>query len=246
MEQITEQQLDGLVFDYSVKETHSNFETNRINDEIKFDSWKFGTVKATSGDITIVFDYQAQGGSNSYKEAHEFEVDIHPSSEFVLTGAELIDEDGDDINFEQYMGIDIFDGAAWIQLVEKELPKPDINTTWLEEGMELNQHIVIVNNDLDIKFTGEVMATATSSANNSSGSAHSGSVGRWTELQLYKTQSGKYICESIGRTQWQGERDIFNGAICTTVDEVIAFFGTGWLAKELYDSAKIDASVTVD
>jgi hypothetical protein len=78
------------------------------------------------------------------------------------------------------------------------------------------------------------------------GSSYSGSTGRWTELRLYKTKSGKYICSCVGRTRWQGEHDRFSGSVCDSIDEVISFFGNGWLAKELYEEAKIDASIEIE
>ena len=92
--------------------------------------------------------------------------------------------------------------------------------------------------DLNIKFTGHKIGFASSHDNDS--------VGRWTELTLYKTQGGKFICEQIGYTRWDGERNFHSGAVCNDADAVIEFLGTGWLAKEVYADAGIDASVTVD
>lgn len=62
---------------------------------------------------------------------------------------------------------------------------------------------------------------------------------RWTELALYRTASGKYICHSIGRSQHRGEHDRYSGQICETEAEVIKFFGHRWLAKDLYQQAGI-------
>jgi len=88
--------------------------------------------------------------------------------------------------------------------------------------------------------TAEVIAEASSSPNNAF-REYSGTAGRWSELRLYRTRGGKYICEQIGRTQWQGEHDRHSGAVCETEVEVQEFFGHGWLAKELYDDAGIAA-----
>ena len=38
-----------------------------------------------------------------------------------------------------------------------------------------------------------------------------------------------------------GERDIQEALVCYSVDALIEFFGTDWLAKELYDRAEIEA-----
>lgn len=106
--------------------------------------------------------------------------------------------------------------------------------------------VLRIDNEPNIRFTGELLAKSSSSDNNAAGSSYSGSTGRWTELALYKTKGGKYICHQIGYTRWQGERDIYSGEVCETLDEVKEFFGYRWLAKELYESAGIDDAIDVD
>ena len=88
----------------------------------------------------------------------------------------------------------------------------------------------------DIKFSGRVLAKASSQEDK----------GRWTELALYRTEGVKYVCHSIGRTMWAGEHDRHAADVCETTDGVIEFFGHGWLAKEIYFQAGIDATVRVD
>lgn len=97
----------------------------------------------------------------------------------------------------------------------------------------------------DLSFTGELIASVSSSANNASGS-YSGNVGRWTELYLYRTKSGKYVCQSIGCTQWQGEHARYSAEVCNEPSEVCEFFGSSWLAKELFEAADLDCSERVD
>ena len=97
----------------------------------------------------------------------------------------------------------------------------------------------------DIKFIGECIAAASSSDERAHPS-YSGSVGRSTALKLFVTQGGKYICQRIERTRWQGERNRYEGAVCNSHEEVIVFFGDGWLAKEIYDDAEIDSAMMID
>jgi hypothetical protein len=97
----------------------------------------------------------------------------------------------------------------------------------------------------DLKFTGELLSSAESSANDASGS-YSGSVGRWTELNLYLTKAGKYVCQRISYTKWLGERDSYEAGVHDTAEAVFDFFGGGWLAKELYTEAGLDTSETVE
>lgn len=98
---------------------------------------------------------------------------------------------------------------------------------------------ITVKNDNapDLRFTGELMATASSRSNDTT---------RWTELELYKTQTGKFVCSEIGYTQWQGERDHYKAKACNSVEEVTQFFGHGWLAKRLYERANLDTAIDLD
>ena len=109
----------------------------------------------------------------------------------------------------------------------------------------MKEYNLRVDNSPNMKFTGERIASASSSPETSR-SDYSGTTGRWTELDLYKTKGGKYICHQVGFTQWQGEHARYSGAVCETEDSVTAFFGHGWLAKELYENADLDAAVTID
>ena len=101
------------------------------------------------------------------------------------------------------------------------------------------------DDERDLSFEGKLIAVAQTSPNNAC-SDYSGSPGRWTELYLYKTRAGQMVCWRAERTQWQGERDQHEGKVCMDADGVVAFFGAGRLAKELYDSAGIDAAEHID
>jgi hypothetical protein len=93
----------------------------------------------------------------------------------------------------------------------------------------------------DLRFIGRKRAEVWSGGDHSRPN-YSGSTGRWTELALYQVKNGKYICTSIGRTQWQGEHDRYTAIVCDTEAAVVEFFGHGWLAKRLYDAAGIDSA----
>jgi|TARA_R110000823_G_C15542381_1_gene458308 hypothetical protein len=102
-----------------------------------------------------------------------------------------------------------------------------------------------VDNRPNIKFTGERIAHSGSSPDTAS-SDYSGTTGRYTKLDLYKTQAGKFVCHKIGYSQWQGEHTRYTAEVCDTEAEVMAWFGHGWIAKDLYYEAGIDNSVTID
>lgn len=101
------------------------------------------------------------------------------------------------------------------------------------------------SNARNIRFIGEKIASVSSSPNNSC-QDYSGDTGYWTSLRLYQTARGVMVCEKIEHTQWIGEKDYHSGSICKNIEEVIVFFGHGWLAKDLYELAGIDAAIEID
>ena len=103
-----------------------------------------------------------------------------------------------------------------------------------------------VDNQPNLRFTGECIAKAESSEEKSSGSSYSGSIGRSTDLALYKTKGGQFVCHCIEHTRWEGERTSYSLRVCTTEEEVFDFFGFGWLAQELYDKAGLDQSIEIE
>ena len=156
-------------------------------------------------------------------------------------GLTITDDDGEDLDERDQAaeidealrgkGFKAFDFDALLPPVITT----DIDTKDLEEAVEL---IVLINNDApDIRFQGELIAEASSDSNVS---WSSGTGGRWTELKLYRTAGGRYVAQSIGRTKRQGEHTRYSAKVCETAADVIAFFGHGWLAKELYDDADIE------
>ena len=103
----------------------------------------------------------------------------------------------------------------------------------------------------DLTFEGEVIAEATSHTQHNNL--------RWTELTLYRTTTNRYVVERIGRTRWEKETDSYEAFVTREEthspsihrrrsparDEIKKFLGYGWLAKELYDAAEIEASDSV-
>jgi hypothetical protein len=106
-------------------------------------------------------------------------------------------------------------------------------------------NILKIDNAPNIRVTGELVAIAADSDNEAMGSSYNGETGRWTEMTLYKTKRGKFVCHQIERTRWIGERDRFSGKVCETSEDVKEFFGQRWLAKELYEKAGISNTLDV-
>ena len=105
---------------------------------------------------------------------------------------------------------------------------------------------VRIDSGPDLRFKGELVTGVASFPYKESGIKFSGQVGRCEQLDLYKTNGGKFICNKLDLTLLEGERSISSGKACETLEEVKEFFGYGWLAKELYKEAKIDCYVEVE
>ena len=101
----------------------------------------------------------------------------------------------------------------------------------------MNSFTIQCDDRLDFKFKGKRLGSVSSS--------HNITTGRWTELGLYRTTGGKYVCSEIGGSTWPDSPTTHRGAICETPEQVIEFFGYGVLAKELYEMAGIEAAVVV-
>lgn len=160
-----------------------------------------------------------------------------------VEGVVVVDEDGDELNAHEladYLDSD-FSSTDYSVLEIEQVTDIDV-----DEDSDMETFILEIDNAPNIRFTGELLAEASSTDNQAMGSSYSGQTGRWTELAIYKTKGGKYICHQVGRTRWQGERDRFSGKVCETLEEVIEFFGHRWLAKELYEDAGICDAINVE
>ena len=94
------------------------------------------------------------------------------------------------------------------------------------------------DNDRKLKFDGKEIASVASEPDKSQGRRY---LNEQTELSLYKKKAGAFVCGRVSRVTLDDERDIHEGAVSNSVEAVIAFFGTDWLAKELCAQAGIEA-----
>ena len=105
--------------------------------------------------------------------------------------------------------------------------------------------VVMRDGERDLRFTGERIAHVSSSWDLASYD-YSGSTGRRAELTLYRTKSGRSVCELIEESQWDGEQTRYSGCVCDTQQEVFEFFGPDRFAKELYCTAKLQYAEEVE
>ena len=96
-------------------------------------------------------------------------------------------------------------------------------------------HLVTRDGEADLRFTGVKLA------HESSRKPDGPSNSRWTEITLYRTDSGKYVVERVAISVWEGENDKLEGFVCDDHQAVIDVLGHGWVSKEIYNQAGIEA-----
>lgn len=204
-----------------------------------------GCVEARRDGIEIIYQETASW-AEPRPEDYSTTTD-HGADVLTITGVAVIDEDGDELPHHEIAALFDEHAASEFTDVDWAALLPEKQYQDADEDTEMTDDMITLPRDkaLDLRFSGELVAEASSSANNAS-SYYSGQTGRSTTLRLYRTAGGKFACQSIGHTMWQGEHDRYSAAVCETEAEVIAFFGAGWLAKELYSAAGIEAVETVE
>lgn len=204
-------------------------------------AYGLATLTSTLGEVVITYN---EGFNFDENDPDSLATGTEGMDEvWKIEGVTVLDEDGEEVStsfLTDYLTCE-FSDIDYSSLEIKEIEDID-----LDEDSDMETFTLQIDNAPDIRFTGELLASVASTDNQAMGSSYSGSTGRWTELELYKTSGGKFICHQIGRTRWQGERDRFSGKVCETMEEVKEFFGHRWLAKELYAEANIEDVIDIE
>lgn len=202
--------------------------------------WTWGCVEAKHPcGIEITYQETAswpKGKPDEYESTTDHGADV-----LTITGATVVDEDGDELSSADV--VDLFDEHAAAEFTDVDWPGmlPEREIEEVDVDSDAKEYLIERTNALDLKFTGELIASVYTSKNNASCRP-----GRWTTLDLYRTASGKFIAESVDYPIWEHEHERHSAELCATEADVIRFFGTGWLAKELYKKAGIDAPEMAD
>lgn len=237
----------------SVDIADSDFFHNTDLEPPKFESWAAGYCIFSKGEIELEVPFMANGGTESYEEAFEFDVEVVPGGpQFELHGFALVDDNGNALNENETGEIinEFLKGFNWQFHVKQKLPEAgpaevflDATDENLDEPVE---YTIERDNDRPIRFTGKLVAMADSSPNPARPDTFSGSEGRWCELALYQTKGGKFICEQVDCSRRDGERNRRKAQVCDNHQQVMEFFGFGRLAKRLYECAGIDPAFDVE
>lgn len=104
---------------------------------------------------------------------------------------------------------------------------------------EATNHRLTRSGERDVRFEGVLLAEV-------SNRSHQGPFqNRWTEIDVYRTVAGKFVCQVTQRSLWVNEADHFEVYVRDRLDELVDVLGYGALAKELYDDLGVDASEEV-
>lgn len=217
----------------------------------RFDSWVDGEATAKHGELEIKFLWTAKGGDETYSDAFDFTIEIDRiSGGNFETNFMFMDEDGEEIEGWRLEAVltEKLDGYEWISLVQDLLPTPEIEEIDINEDSDMQTFTLEIDNAPNLRFTGELVACIPRPDEflPRFSYRYNDQTYSWTELDLFKTKGGKFVCRERVYKCYRGQRDHFSGKVCETFEEVIEFFGHGWLAKELYTRASIDDVVEVE
>lgn len=249
MKTITLSQFETLVSDAEAwtrtQEIEVTEHTTRPNQEMGEDgellendiNHTYGWAQVVSERDGIVIKY-TEGFNYDDNEPDTFNASTEGQDTVWEIEAIVIDEDGDEVeahDLADYIEHDEFRDVDYSGLQILEVEEVDEDEGEGEGEDEIME--VASDNSPNLRFKGSVIGFASSHTFNNDV--------RWTELRLCKTTGGKFVCEIIGQTRWQDERTRCKAEVCETIEQVKAFFGYGWLAKELYEDAGIDAAIEV-
>lgn len=255
METITISQLLSMSF-YSHGIHITNVEeSDAIKDSHGNDMrcWITGSAKVVNIDgFTIQFNWWGVGGKKPNYDVFDYEVYLNiDNPSFELINAILVDNNGRILEiYKQHEAFkECLRGVNWQEEVIDLLPlciveKVDGATEQAEDPD--NFLFVRRNNDRSLCFEGDRLAHATSSkvqTANMSSNGSRGPRGRWTEINLYRSNGGKYVCERIDYIRDLKLLESSCGAVCDTFEQAFEFFSRHELAEKPYEAVDIEDSI---
>ncbi len=109
----------------------------------------------------------------------------------------------------------------------------------------MNRMFVPLDEAKSFRFDGEMISEALGPAD-SFDLPEDDNEDQWSELRLYSTLDGRYVCEQVRCESWKGGHEQHKVTICDSANKIKDFFGTSGLAKELYVDADLFSSEDTD
>ena len=198
--------------------------------------WGVSSITSRFEDISIVY-------SETF-EYDEFEPDSFVTSiegvdeVWVVSGVLVVDDSGEPLDQDQLAEIlpSVFSEINYDGLNIDKVVRIDSNSapdsTWQEISLRASYAP-------DVCFNGILLGSAVSTDEQGVSGIHSDSLARWTEIHLYKTAGGKFVCQRSELARQSPYSDFYTVRVCDTVDDVKNFIGQSDLAESLLKSAGI-------
>lgn len=203
---------------------------------------ELGIDWVTGGDTRGTFNDLYDWAQPELNQNSPEPIQIRPLN--VVASLTILDDDGEALDSQDCTEVleELAQSLNWEQHTPDGLPEaPEPEGIDIDKDTDMETFTLKRDNEPDIRFTGEEVATA-DSYDPVGGPRNT----RWTELTLYRTTGGKWVCHEVGITRWEGERTRYKAHICETDQELCEALGYGWLAKELYDEAGIDHAAEIE
>lgn len=209
-----------------------------------------GSAVKTSkhGEITIhIIENYMYDKYNSENRRNSDSLYIDPCNEKYIDGVTIVDDEGFEFSADELFDGELFEEHDEFVTIHYGEFKKRINSEQIdyidedvdENSEEYDTFIISVDHAPKIRFTGEMIASA-ESTDNSCCYNYSGDTGLWSELAVYRTIGDSFICHRADHTAWGAGRTVYTAEIYYDVEDIKDFFGSDWLAMELYEGLKLD------
>lgn len=213
----------------------------------------FGYAVKTSKhrEITIAFteEYMYEKyNSENRRNSDSLVIERSNNMCLLIEGVTIVDDEGFEISANELLDGELFEEHdEFVTLHYYGELKKRINSEQIdyidedvdENSEEYDTFIISVDHAPNIRFTGEMIASA-ESTDNSCCYNYSGETGLWSELAVYRTIGDTFICHRADHTAWGAGRTVYTAEIYYDVEDIKDFFGSDWLAMELYEGLKLD------
>lgn len=227
---------DSEINDYEVNDGYDNEGCQLSKSRATAYCWK----TAEFDGITVKYQDECSWDGNNTQRFGDYDIEPSSNEEWELTGAVIVDEDGDEINRRDVEMVlsQVCDAGhlGEVNQIDHELLIPDMTVTEIDMESDMEEFELDNDNAPSLSFKGEEIGSGSSREHNDT---------RWTVYRIFRTAGGTLIGQTVGCSQWQGEDTRYKAKVCESEADLIKFLGYSDAAKEAYEEAGIDATVKV-
>lgn len=117
---------------------------------------------------------------------------------------------------------------------------------YLNHNQQEATHVVQSDNEQDLEFRGKLLGFVSNRKAPDLNPESKDKNARWTELALYQTKGGSFVCHQAKYSIVVNEHTLNTAKVCADRKGVTDFFGFNHLAKSLYDIAGFNANKLID